>query len=62
MKLVVLSPSSLPEELLAGLGHLCESEGFAVGAGPAALPSGWKKTRWRWNTGCPPSFSALCPI
>ena len=20
-------------------------------AGPAALPSGWKKTRWRWNTG-----------
>ena len=70
MKLVVLSPSSLPEELLAGLGHLCESEGFAVAkaalrsprAGPAALPSGWKKTRWRWNTGCPPSFSALCPI
>ena len=69
MKLVVLSPSSLPEELLAGLGHLCESEGFAVGEGGiavtarrAALPSGWKKTRWRWNTGCPPSFSALCPI
>ena len=37
MKLVVLSPSSLPEELLAGLGHLCESEGFAVGEGGIAV-------------------------
>ena len=44
MKLVVLSPSSLPEELLAGLGHLCESEGFAVkaehiGMIPVLLPN-----------------------
>ena len=37
MKLVVLFPSSLPEELLAGLGHLCESEGFAVGEGGLAV-------------------------
>ena len=51
MKLVVLFPSSLPEELLAGLGHLCESEGFAVGEGgiavtapgrPLCLPAGRK--------------------
>ena len=37
MKLVVLSPSSLPEELLAGLGHLCEAEGVAVGEGGIAF-------------------------
>ena len=61
MKLVVLSPSSLPEELLAGLGHLCESEGFAVGEGGIAVTAR-RAGRWRWNTGCPPSSSALCPI